>query len=205
MRISSCITIALCAVLASCTNNTVNYDPATNSDTSPAGVNVLVRRAGQPDLEVQGQTPGATRPVGNYGNLTPVTRQEFSVLATGTDNQSGIRHIKLNLTRTVCYVSSSGAIAQAYSGTVMRKEATYTDRRNAPIQASLGETGVIDTTPNALGPDNLLAWTNSNGLTRIGVGVSSRWNMEATNFAGQTTYSNSIVVVAGDTSCVTNP
>lgn len=202
MRIFTCIAIAFCALLASC--DTVNYDPAT-SDTSPPGVNVLIKRAGLPDLEVQGQT-GAARPVGNYGNLPPTpTRFEFSVLATGTDNESGIRHIKLSMTRTVCYLTSGGAIAQAYSGTVMRKEANYTDRRNAPTQTSLGDTGVIDTTPNALGKENLLAWTNANGQTRIGIGVSSRWNMEATNFAGQTTFSNSILIAAGDTSCVTSP
>jgi hypothetical protein len=210
MRVSPRITLSLAALLASC-GGTVNYDPASTNDPSPPAVNLLITRAGQPNLEVQARTTPAPPPVvGNYGNPAPSTRQQFSVLATATDNESGIRNIKLSITRTVCFTSSSGGVVQAYLGSVTRKEATYTDQRNAPRQASLGDTGLIDNSPFGTDPANLtaanlLTFTDANGTLRAGVGVSSRWNMEARNFSGQITYSNSIVVLAGNTSCVTQP
>lgn len=191
-------------------SNTVDYNPATNNDTTKPWVNLLVARPGEQNLEVQAQTIPSSRKSTNYGNPVPPVHSDFSVLATATDSQSGIRHVKLNMTRTVCYTSSAGNVAQAYFGTITRKEATYTDQAHAPVQASLGDTGVIDA--SAEGTDsthitdpNLLVWRNANGVLSVGVGVSTKWGMEATNFAGQTTYSDVIFVLSGNVSCVTSP
>jgi hypothetical protein len=195
-------------------SNTVD---ATNvTDASGPGVNVLVTRPGQPNLEVQGQVipAPAVKKSTNYGNPVPPVSSDFSVLATATDAESGIKNLKLIVTRTVCYTNSNGTVSQAYFGSKTRKEATYTDRAHAPVQASLGETGIIDASVDSLtghndpvkySDTNLLAWRNANNALNVGVGVSTKWGMEATNFANKTTYSDVIFVLSGDVSCVTNP
>lgn len=195
--------ILVLAVMTSACDS-IKYDPATNTDTTPPKTNVLIKRAGQPDLEIQDQN-GPSANIANTLEPLPANGQwDFSVLATATDAESGIKHTKLNLMRTVCYVSSGGGIAKAYYGTVTRKEATYTDPNNAPTQASLGDTGVVDNTTAAKATptdDNLLVWVNANQERNVGVGVWTRWGMEATNFAGRTTYSDVITMAAGDLSC----
>jgi hypothetical protein len=197
-------------------NASATVDATNVNDASKPNVNVLVTRPGQPNLEVQAQTiPAPATPKStNYGKPVPPVSSDFSVLATATDAESGIKHLKLNMTRTVCFVTSNGSVSQAYSGTVTRKEATYTDRAHAPVQASLGETGIIDASVDSLvthvdsvkyTDTNLLAWRNANNALNIGVGVSTKWGMEATNFAGQTTNSDVIFVLSGDVSCVRSP
>lgn len=210
--------ISIAAFVTGC-GGTVNYNPATNTDMSAPSVNLLIKRVGEPDLEVQKQAVPSPKTAGNFGNLAqvpPGKALDFSVLATATDAESGIRNIRLLMTRTVCYTASNGGVAQAYFGTVERKKATYTDQRNAPTQVSLGDTGIIDNSlmrgadPNLgvwadLTDGNLLVWKNANQQHNMGVGVSTKWNMETTNFAGATTYSDVIFILAGDTSCVTTP
>ena len=213
MRVSPRITVALFTLLAAaCGGGTVDDQEAAATDTTPAAVNLLITRVGLPNLEVQGRTTPATAPpFGSFGPLDSAFVRDFSVLATATDNESGIRDIKLLMTRTVCYTTSSGGVAQAYSGTVTRKEANYAVAANAPKQASLGDTGIMNSSTDRLGvyrdtsDANLLVYKNANQNVKVGVGVSTRWNMEARNHAGQTTYSNSIVIAAGNTSCVTQP
>lgn len=207
--------LSLMAVAAGC-GGTINYNPATNSDTTPPDVNLLITRYGQPNLEVQKRVVPSPKVNGSFGVVgqpLPNAKFDFSVLATATDNESGIRHNKLSMTRTVCFISSSGNLAQAYFGSVVRKEATYTNQAQAPTQASLGDTGIIDnsiinndpTRPANLTDDNLLVRKDANQVPHLGVGVSTKWVMEATNFAGDTTYSEVIFILAGDTSCVTTP
>lgn len=198
-RLSAILVLAF--VTSAC--ETIKYDPATNADTSPPATNLLIKRAGAPDLEVQNLVTPSPRLANTLEPLPANGRWDFSVLATATDAESGIRSIKLNMTRTVCYIASGGGVAQAYSGTVTRKEATYT-AANAPKQASLGDTGVIDNTDRAKWDKtepNLLLWTNANGDRNVGVGVATKWNMEAVNFAGLTTYSGVIYMNAGNLGC----
>lgn len=211
MRVSPRITVALFTLLAaSCGGGTVDDQQAAAKDTTPAAVNLLITRVGQMNLEVQTQTlPATAPPIGDFGPIGPSFAKDFSVLATATDNESGIRDIKLSMTRTVCFAGSGGNVLQAYSGTVTRKTANYPDPRNAPKQASLGDTGIMDSSKDSLGAfknlteANLLTRKLSNQSLSMGVGARTRWNMEARNHAGQTTYSNSIVITAGDVSCVT--
>lgn len=198
------------AIVATGCGGTVNYNPATTTDTTPPTVDLLIKRVGQPDLEVQGRVVPSPNTSGNFGNPIPTQKFEFSVLATAKDAESGIKNIKLSMTRTVCYISSGGNLAQAYFGSVERKVASYTDPQNAPVQPALGDTGIIDnsafgTFPANLSDDNLLVWKNANQQRNVGVGVSTKWFLEATNFSGATTYSDVIFVLAGDTSCVTQP
>jgi hypothetical protein len=184
-----------------CVTTTVNFDPATQTDPTPATVDLLIKSSGFADTEVQARAVPPAPRILAFGTLGGTTRRDFSVLATAKDPESGIRHIKLSMTRTVCYRTANGTIAQAQFPTVARKEATYTDEHNAPIQATLGDSGVID--PNDLTSDNFLLFTDSQGNRRIAIGATLSWNMEAENFqGGSTTYSDVIYVTAGDTSCI---
>ena len=191
--------VVMGGLLVAC-QSTVN--PST-PDTTPPATNLLIKRAGAADLEVQNRSG----PSANKADLVPFPASrkfDFSVLETATDPQSGIREVKLNMTRMVCFKSSSGGIAQAYSGTVTRKQANYPDPKQVPSQASLGDTGVVDNTPFAIAnpsADNLLVWVNANQVSAVGVGVLTRWSMEAKNAAGLTSYSDAITIGAGDTSC----
>jgi hypothetical protein len=201
--------MSIAAAAVGC-GDTVNYNPATTTDTTPPTVNLLIKRGGQPDLEVQGRVVPSPNTKGDIGNPIPTQKFDFSVLATAKDAESGIRNIKLSMTRTVCYMATGGVLAQAYFGSVVRKEANYTDPTKAPTQPSVGDTGIIDnsasgTNPANLTDDNLLVWKNANQQRNVGVGVSTKWFLEATNFAGTTVYSDVIFILAGDTSCVTQP
>jgi hypothetical protein len=174
------------------------------SDSSPPAVDLLITSSqNSPHLEVQGRTGATTVLTDNKGRFNN-SKYEFSVLATATDQESGIKHIKLIMKRTVCYRTEAGDLAKAYFGTVTRKEVTSTDPRKAPSQVSLGDTGRFDTSLWAIdnpADDNLFVWVNANQRRAVGIGVSTKWSMEAMNFAGATTYSDPINVVAGDLSC----
>jgi len=204
-------TILLILLVAGCNSTTINNSGGT-SDTSPAKTDLLITRYGQPNIEVFDRTiPAPTLPAGaSFGDPMPNKKMDFSILATATDPESGIRTIKLFMTRTVCFRTSAGNISQAYFGTVERKSATY-PANQAPTQASLGDTGIFDNSPFGTDPANLqeinllVRRSGSGQLLFDAVGVSTKWNMEATNFASQTTYSDVIFIRAGDTSCVTQP
>lgn len=196
--VRACIAVS-CGLTVSC--GSVN--PSTPDSTAPS-TNLLIKRAGAPDLEVQTRSGPAAPVAANLGTLPPNGQFDFSVLATATDSESGIRELKLSMTKMVCYRTSAGNVAQAYSATVTRKQASYPDPKQVPSQASVGDTGVIDNRQFAIAnpsPGNLLVWVNANQVSSVGIGVLTRWSMEAKNAAGLTSYSNSITIGAGDTSC----
>ena len=191
------LAVVICGVLCGCQT----VDPS-SADTTPPATNLLIKRYGQPDLEVQNRTGPSANVAANLGPIPTTGSFDFNVLATATDNESGIREVKLSLTRMVCFTASGGGTAQAYSGTVVRKQATRTGA-SLPKQISLGETGFIQRT--SLADENLLMFVNANQVKGVGVGVLTRWNMEAKNGRNQTSYSDSITIGAGDTSCGTLP
>ena len=190
---------------------TVNYNPSNGIDGSLPTVNLLIKPAIGSDAEVQGQVVPSAKKTINFGDPAPTNRQlDFSVLATAKDPESGIRNIKIVMTRTVCFTGSGGGNNSAPFGTVTRKQATWTDQQHAPTNPSLGETGIIDARPLMLTPDsiktvNLLAFLNAQGHLLPGIGVATKWGMEATNFAGLTTYSDVIYVLAGSLPCAALP
>ena len=189
---------------------TVNYNPANGLDTSPPTINLLIKRYGAPDVEVQGQNGPSANLSTNFGDPAPNAKSDFSVLATAKDLESGIKNLKITMTRTVCYTSSGGANAGAPFPTVTRKEANWTNQQQAPTNPSLGETGVIDgrnpdSIPGGISATNLLVWKNSQGHSDTGKGVSTKWGAEATNFAGKTVYSDAIRVFAGSVTCPALP
>lgn len=197
--------MSVASLVAGC-GGTVNYNPATGVDPSPPTVNLLITRPGSPDVEVQGQNGPSAKKTLNIGNPVPNAVSDFSVLATAKDPESGIRDLKIVMTRTVCFTGSGGGNNSAPFGTVTRKEAHWTDQSQAPTSPSLGETGIIDgrdpaTIPGGISATNLLVWRDSQGQSHTGRAVATKWGMEATNFAGQTTYSDVIYVLAGDVSC----
>ena len=100
--------------------------------------------------------------------------------------------------RLVRFRYSGGAIAQAYSGTVVRKQASYSGS-SVPKQVTLSDTGLIRSGSTA--DENLLMWINANQVKSAGVGVQTRWSMEAKNGKNQTSYSDAISIGGLDTSC----
>lgn len=201
--------MSLASLVMGC-GGTVNYNPANGIDGTPPTVNLLVTRPGAPDVEVQALSGPSAKKSTNFGDPAPNAKSDFSVLATAKDPESGIRDLKIKMTRTVCFTGSGGGNNSAPFGTVTRKEAKWTDRQNAPTSPSLGETGIIDARPQALsqaGMDetNLLVFRNAQGNLMPGVGVATKWGMEATNFAGQTTFSDVIFVLAGSLTCPALP
>ena len=189
---------------------TVNYNPANGVDGTKPTVNLLVRRASSPDVEVQGQSGPSAKKSTNFGDPAPNAISDFSVLATAKDPESGIKDIKIVMTRTVCFTGTAGGNNSAPFATTIRKQAQWTDQTKAPTAPSLGETGIIDNRPVAFTTDsisetNLLVFKNSQGNLRQGVGVATKWGMEATNFAGQTTYSDIIYVLGGFVGCAALP
>jgi hypothetical protein len=189
---------------------TVNYNPANGIDGSKPTVNLLITTPGTANVEVQGQSgPSANKSI-NLGDPAPAAKKDFSVLATAKDPESGIKNIKIVMTRTVCFTSTGGANAAAPFATITRKEANWTNQQQAPTSPSLGETGIIDGTSlalsaNGMNETNLLVFKNAQGNLRPGVGVATKWGMEATNFAGGTTFSDVIRVFAGSVTCPALP
>jgi hypothetical protein len=204
MQTNCLITIVAVAALLTGCGTTVNYNPATNPDGTAPTVNLLIKRYGEPDLEVQERTGPSQNLRGDYGNPIPNKKLEFSILATAKDAESGIKTVKLKVTRTVCFQTTGGVIAAAPFATQVVKEASYSDQQNAPTAVSLGFTGIIDNTSFAKAnpsDDNLLVFTNAQGNRIFGVGVATYWSMETENFAGATTGSDIIYITAGDLSC----
>lgn len=202
-------TMSVASLVIGC-GGTVNYNPSSGLDGTPPTVNLLVRRSTPPDVEVQAQSGPSAKKSTSFGNPAPNAISDFSVLATAKDPESGIRDLKIVMTRTVCFTGSGGGNNSAPFGTITRKEAHWTDQQHAPTSPSLGETGIIDARPVAFTPDsisetNLLAWRNSQGNLREGTGVATKWGMEATNFAGKTTSSDIIYVLAGNNTCAALP
>lgn len=188
----------------------VNYNPANGPDGTPPTVNLLIKRSGAPDVEVQGQSGPSANKSTNFGNPAPNAKSDFSVLATAKDPESGIKDLKIVMMRTVCFTGSGGGNNSAPFGTVTRKEAKWTDQQHAPTSPSLGETGIIDARPQALSSagmveTNLLVFKNAQGNLVAGNGVATKWGVEATNFAGQTTFSDVIRVFAGNVGCAALP
>ena len=200
--------MAMASLVTGC-GGTVNYNPA-NGDATPPTVNLLITRPGAPDVEVQGQSGPSANKSTNFGPLNTTTQKDFSVLATAKDPESGIKDLKITMMRTVCFTSGGGGNNSAPFGTVTRKEAHWSDPKNAPTNPSLGETGIIDARAWALDPanrseTNLLVFRNAQGNLLPGIGVATKWGVEATNFAGLTTFSDVIRVLAGDLPCASLP
>lgn len=193
-----------------CGGGEVNYNPANGIDGTPPTVNLLVKRPGAADVEVQALSGPSAMKKTDFGNLDPSAQKDFSVLATAKDPESGIKDLKIKMTRTVCFTGSGGGNNSAPFGTLTRKSAQWSDQTHAPTSPSLGETGIIDARPQALSQvgmneTNLLVFRNAQGTLNAGNGVATKWSMEATNFAGQTTFSDVIFVTAGNVTCAALP
>jgi hypothetical protein len=207
-RMSSPIAAALSfAFVTACgsgpANQTVNFDPANDTDLTGPAVNLLLKPVGGDSLEVQARTTPARNVNGALEEDTiPSRPQEFNVFATATDAESGIRDIKINLSRAVCYATSSGGVSEARMASVLREQASYTNASSAPVQATIANSGLFH---NTRLNGNLMMWRNANGIVSNGVGVLTKWDMEATNQAGIKVFSNVIFLRAGNTSCITTP
>lgn len=176
-------TILIAMTLAGCGN--VPFNPATNTDTTAPRVALRAEGAQPTAVEVTNFVPGALQNV--HVNANP--NAAVKLLGTATDNESGIKEIKLSVTRTVKFIASNGGLAEAYFGTKVLDTRTYSlNNGQAPTF------GAIQLTVK---PGDEFVYQNANGNTMMGVGVVLEYNIEARNFNGQMSYTDKLVVTSG--------
>lgn len=163
----------------------VPFNPNTNNDTTKPAVALRVEGAGPNAVEVTNFVPGQLQ----NKNATTNPNATVKLLATATDNESGIMEIKLNVTRTVKYIASNGALAEARMATRIVDSKTYTlNNGQAP---SLGAIQVNVT------PSDEFVFTNANGNSITGVGVVLEYNVEGRNFNHLWDHTERLTVVSG--------
>lgn len=181
---------------------TIQYDRATNNDTTPPAVG----------LRLTGTAPGdlAQRPVpaAVANSLTPVETTALTlgtpptavrvhedgtadIVATAQDNESGIELLKLTCQRTV--YSRWDAASRTESNALLLPETQ--EVRN---QISYGQVPSSAILQRLLNMRQMMRFTNAAGTTTIGHAVSATCSAEAKNFNGQTVYAHAIVVFARD-------
>lgn len=171
------------AGLVACTP--VPYNPSTSSDTTPPRVALHVEGAGQNAVEVTNFVPG--QPQNKHVDANP--NATVKLLATATDNESGIKDITLKLTRTVKYIASNGSLVETLIPTTTVDTKTYTlNNGQAPSM------GVIQV---EIKPSDAFVYATSNGTMATGVGVVLSYTVEARNFNGQSSYTERLVVTSG--------
>lgn len=183
MRASQWIPALLLAVaLGGCTP--VAYNPATSSDTTPPQVALRVEGAGPTAIEVTNWDPA--HPQNRNGSAHPDAT--LKLLATATDNESGIKEIRLNVLRTVKYVTSNGALADN------RMASAVVDTRSYPL--ANGQAPSMGAIQLNVVPRDQFAFVN-NGQTVVGVGVVLEYNVEAKNQNGQWIHTDRLVIGSG--------
>lgn len=174
--------IIAAAMLAGCTS--VPYNPSTSTDATPPQVALRIEGAGPNAIEVTNWYPG--HPQNKNGTANPAAT--LKLLATATDNESGIKEIKLNVLRTVKYVASNGSLADNRMASVVVDSKSYTlDNGQAPTM------GVIQL--NVVPRDQFVFVNNGRSVT--GVGVVLEYNVEAKNQNGQGAYTDRLVISSG--------
>lgn len=163
----------------------VPFNPSTNNDITKPAVALRVEGAGPNAVEVTNFIPGQLQNKSAIANPNATVK----LLATATDNESGIMEITLNVTRTVKYITSNGALAEARMATKVVDSKTYTlNNGQAP---SLGAIQVNVT------PSDEFVFTNANGTTTMGVGVVLEYSVEGKNFNRLWDFTERLTVSSG--------
>jgi len=163
----------------------VPYNPNTNNDTTKPKVALRVEGAGPNAVEVTNFVPGQLQ--NKFATAHP--NATVNLLATATDNESGIMEIKLNVTRTVKFIASNGFLTEARMATKMVESKTYTlNNGQAPSFAAIQVN---------VKPSDEFVFTNANGTTTTGVGVVLEYSVEGKNFNRLWDYTERLVVSSG--------
>lgn len=163
----------------------VPYNPATNNDITPPNAALRVEGAGQDAVEVTNFVPGQLQNKHAVANPNATVK----LLATASDNESGIKEITLKVTRSVKYIASNGSLVEMQAPTRVINSTRYSlNNGQAPSFGSI-QVGVK--------PRDEFVFINANGNTVTGVGVVLAYTVEARNFNGQFSYTERLVVSSG--------
>lgn len=163
----------------------VPYNPSTNSDTTKPSVALRVEGAGTTAVEVTNFIPGQLQ----NKNVVANPNATVKLLATATDNESGIQEIELFVTRTVKFIASNGSLGEARMATIPVESKTFAlNNSQAPSM------GAIQVT---IKPSDQFVFVNANNNTLTGVGVVLEYNVRGKNFAGLIDYTERLVVNSG--------
>jgi len=179
---------------------TVPYDPLTNNnDITAAKPTVLRVEASVSQLDSSGRPHDVHEATFEAVDRTLATPQNLrgtvsdtanlDVLSTATDNESGIREVKIMLNRTVYYLASNGTIVSTLFPSIVVATNAYT-----VTNGHLPQMGAANFRVNIGGQRR---FTNANGNPVIGTGVTLQYYVEAKNGAGLTSYTDTVTVTAG--------
>jgi hypothetical protein len=175
--------VLLVTSMVACTP--VLYNQYTNTDITKPIVALHVEGADTIPVDVTNFVPGHLQNKNAIANPNATLK----LLATATDNESGIKEIKLYVTRTVKYIASNGSLAEALMATRLVDSKSYTlNNGKAP---SLGAIQIT------VKPSDEFVFTNASGTTTRGVGVMLVYSVEGTNFQGLSDYTEGLTIGSG--------
>lgn len=162
----------------------VPYNPATTTDTTKPSIALRIEGAGPNAIEATNWIPG--QPQNRNGTAHPDAT--LKLLATATDNESGIKEIRLNVLRTVKYVSSSGSVVDNRMASAVVDSKSYTLNNGQAPSIGVIQLNVV--------PRDQFVFLN-NGQTVVGVGVVLEYNVEAKNQNGLWDHTERLVISSG--------
>lgn len=174
--------IMVAAMLTGCPQ--VPYNPSTSTDITKPGIALHIEGAGPNAIEVTNWDPG--HPQNKNGTAHPDAT--LKLLATATDNESGIKEIRLNVLRTVKYVASNGSLADNRMASAVVDSKSYTLNNGQAPSMGVIQLNVV--------PRDQFVFVNS-GQTVLGVGVVLEYNVEAKNQNGQWDHTERLVISSG--------
>ena len=174
--------IIVAASLAGCTQ--VPYNPSTSTDTTPPQVALHIEGAGPNAIEVTNWDPA--HPQNKNGTAHPAAT--LSLLATATDNESGIKEIRLNVLRTVKYIASNGSLVDNRMASAVVDAKSYALNNGQAPSMGVIQLNVV--------PRDQFVFVN-NGQTVTGVGVVLEYNVEAKSQNGQWSHTEKLVISSG--------
>lgn len=174
--------LAFAVNLAACTP--VPYNPATTTDTTAPRVALRIEGAGASAIEVKNWDPA--NPQNKNGNANQ--NATLKLLATATDNESGVKEITLNVLRTVKYLGSNGDLLSNRMASAVVDSKTYTLNNGQAPSLGVIQLDVV--------PHEQFVFVN-NGQNVTGVGVVLEYNVEAKNQNGQWDHTEKLVITSG--------
>ena len=199
MNITNRLIVLAIAVIGVQACQTVPYDPATTNDTSAAKPIVLrvdssvsqLDSSGRPRDIGEASFEAVDRVLDAPQNVrgTVSDTANIDVLATATDNESGIKEVKVMLNRTVYYLASNGSIVSTLFPSIVVATKSYT-----VSNGRLPQMGAANYRVNIGGQRR---FNNANGNPVVGTGVTLQYYAEAKNGVGMTSYTDTVTITAG--------